>query len=146
MRSEIAVLRAFGLSVVLLSFPSGARSAPPVQEIGDECDAFSQADRRDCLSRKVVSTDAAVLAAEGRLLARIEAWDEDAKYRTAAKARFTASKKAFALYRAAECGFRASLGGGAIGKALTIRKLACVVELNVRRRLYLDETVVGPPR
>ena len=60
-------------------------------------------------------------------------WDEDAKYVSSAKTKLQLSNKAFERYREAQCAVSASLGGGAIGHASDMRRLACLTELNDRR-------------
>lgn|GEM_PF-4538608 len=57
----------------------------------------------------------------------------DVKHIDLAKSKFEASNKGVLRYREAECAFKASLGGGAIGNALEMQRLACVFELNSRR-------------
>lgn len=50
--------------------------------------------------------------------------DEDAKYIGLAKEKLRASSKAHKQYPDAQCAFTSSLGGGAIGNALELRRLA----------------------
>ncbi|WP_406805837.1 lysozyme inhibitor LprI family protein [Burkholderia semiarida] len=72
-------------------------------------------------------------------------WDEDAKYINLAKIRLAASQKAFVKYRTAQYAFASSLGGGAIGNALEMQRLACVAELNNRRAAQLRDAVSDLP-
>jgi len=72
-------------------------------------------------------------------------WDEDPKYSSQAKAKLIASNKAFGQYRDAQCAFASALGGGAIGNALEMGRLACVAELNGRRAFQLRDLVSDLP-
>lgn len=107
----------------------------------DECSAYSQAGMRDCLVKKVHESEATLKQAENKVANMLSKWDEDAKHIAAAKEKLKASGKAFAQYREAQCTFAASLGGGAIGNALEMRRLACVVELNTKRAEQLTSVV-----
>ena len=48
------------------------------------------------------------------------------------------TSKAYAHYRDAQCAFAASLGGGAIGNALELRRLSCLVGLNNGRAKQIN--------
>ncbi len=128
------------LAVILVPLPVQAQSLPTERQLREDCSAFSQAGMADCLAKKAKESGAGVAAAEARLRTRLAKWDEDAKFKTTALARFAASNAAFIRYRAAACAFQSSLGGGAIGNALSMQRLACVTELNLRRVELLDRT------
>jgi hypothetical protein len=132
-------------ALVAAPLPAVAQSLPTERDVREECSAFSQAGMRDCLAAKAAASAGDLKKAEARLLARIAKWDEDARFKTAARARFQASRVAFDRYRAAACEFQASLGGGAIGNALAMRQLACAAELNLRRADLLDRAGVELP-
>jgi Lysozyme inhibitor LprI len=135
------------IAIALLATPllGRAQSLPTERNLREECSAFSQAGMRDCLAAKAAASAGDLKKAEARLLARIAKWDEDARFKTAARARFQASRVAFDRYRAAACEFQASLGGGAIGNALSMRRLACIAELNTRRIEAIDRVGVDLP-
>ncbi len=107
----------------------------------EECSAFSQAGMRDCLAKKAESSQKALRQAEGKVASTLSKWDEEPKYIRIAKARLAASTKSFATYREEQCAYASSLGGGAIGNALEIRRLACIAELNNRRAEQLTNAV-----
>lgn len=119
--------------------------APGERALREECTAFSQVGMRDCLEKKAEDSQQALRQAEGKVLEALSSWDEDRKYIHLAKVKFTASNKDFAKYRDAQCAFASSLGGGAIGNALDMRRLACVAELNDRRAEQLRDAVSGLP-
>lgn len=86
-----------------------------------------------CLQKQQQASAENLQRAENMLNDRLQRWDEDAKYRGQAKQAQKAAARTFADYRQQQCAFAASLGGGAIGHALEMRRLACVAELNNRR-------------
>lgn len=111
----------------------------------EECSAFSQAGMRDCLVKTAETSQKALRQAEEMVAGTLSKWDEDSKYVSLAKARLAASSKEFARYRDAHCAFSLSLGGGAAGNALDMRRLACVSELNNRRAQQLRDAVSDLP-
>ena len=110
------------------------------REAREECSfvAGGQSGMRMCLAAKATASAAQLAKAEQRLSAAISTWQEDPRFRVAARARLTAASRAFVQYRAAQCAFAYALGGGAIGNALEMGRLACVYELNARRADELD--------
>lgn len=72
-------------------------------------------------------------------------WDEDPKYIRSASVALKTSSKSFMQFRHAQCGFVASLGGGAIGNALTLRRLACVTDLNRQQAASIQQAVANLP-
>lgn len=100
---------------------------------------------RDCLSKKVESSQRLLRQVEDKAVSTLSKWDEDPQYIHQAKAKFSASKKAFERYRDTQCDFASSLGGGAIGAALEARRLACVAELNNRRAEQIRDAVSDVP-
>jgi uncharacterized protein YecT (DUF1311 family) len=103
----------------------------------EQCGAFPEAGMRDCLAKKYQESTTALRRAEGQALVALSKWDEDAKYISLAKGKLSASSKAYQLYRDAQCAFAYSLGGGAIGNALELRRLSCLVGLNSERTKQL---------
>lgn len=132
----------------LLPLSTLAASTDPVvgeRALREECSAFSQAAMRDCLVKAAETSQKALRQAEEMVAGTLSKWDEDSKYISLAKARLAASSKEFARYRDAHCAFSLSLGGGAAGNALDMRRLACVSELNNRRAQQLRDAVSDLP-
>ena len=111
----------------------------------EECSAFSQAGMRDCLATKAENSQKALRQAEESVARVVSKRDEDSQYVNQAKAKPAASSKEFAKYREIQCAFASSLGGGAIGNALEMRRLACISELNDRRAEQLSSAVSELP-
>ncbi|WKB52272.1 lysozyme inhibitor LprI family protein [Eleftheria terrae] len=109
------------------------------------CGHHSQAGMRDCLAALADDSTSALRQAEARAQAALQRWDEDARYVAAATARLAAAARAFGRYREAQCGWAASLRGGAAGNAREITRLACVVELNRGRVRQLDTAMAPLP-
>ncbi|WP_338768621.1 lysozyme inhibitor LprI family protein [Massilia sp. METH4] len=125
---------ALGLWLILFSAHSAdQQNIAPVEEILDTCSYSSQAGMRDCLEDSVRDSSTAVNAAEKKFAATMSRWDERQKYIAAAHMQFNISKRAFLKYRDEQCALAAALGGGAIGNALELRRLACIYELNRER-------------
>jgi len=125
-----------------------AAASPPAaneRALREECSAFSQAGMRDCLAHKAESSQRALKKAEKSAAAALSRWDEDSRYRQQAQARLAASQKAFVQYRDAQCRFAYSLGSGAIGNALEMRRLACLAELNGGQASRLDDALSDLP-
>jgi uncharacterized protein YecT (DUF1311 family) len=114
----------------------------------EQCSAsfFSQVEVRECLEKKARASEVALKRVEEKALSAIARWDEDAKYISIAKAKLKTSGEEFVKYRDAHCAYMSSLGGGAIGNALEMRRLACVFELNSRRAEQLSSSIVDLPR
>lgn len=132
-------------SLPALALATSTNSVPDERALREECSAFSQAGMRDCLAQKAKDGQEALRQAEEMVAGMISKWDEDQKYLDIAKARFVASKKTFVKYRETQCAFASSLGGGAIGNALEMQRLACVAELNNRRAAQLRSAVSDLP-
>jgi len=111
----------------------------------EECSEYSQAGMRRCLAEKAQASEVALKQAEGKACSKLGKWIEDAKYVNLAKAKLEASNKEFVRYRESQCAFNSSLGGGAIGNALEIMRLACVFELNARRAEQLGSVTRDIP-
>lgn len=110
----------------------------------EECGADSQAGMRECLAKKSIESSAALRHAEKQAIATLSKWDEDAKFIHFAKEKLRASSKAYERYRDAQCAFAASLGGGAIGNALEMRRLSCLIGLDNGRakQLHADASAL----
>lgn len=137
----------FCLAACLPVWALAAATAPAIGEraLREECSAYSQAGTRDCLAQKSESSQKALRQAEEKVASTLSTWDEDHKYVNQAKVKLVASNKDFAKYRDAQCAFASSLGGGAVGNALDMRRLACVSELNNRRAEQLRDAVSDLP-
>jgi uncharacterized protein YecT (DUF1311 family) len=145
MRKIISIL-AFGLTIYF-SFANSATSNASVESeraLREEC-SYEITGVRECLEKKQKASQANLTRAEEQVRGVLSKWDEDEKYVNLAKARLTASGKAFTKYREAQCAFAASLGGGAIGNALEMGRLACMAELNNRRAEQLRDVVSDMP-
>jgi len=137
----------FCLAAYLPVWALAASTDPAIGEraLREECSAYSQAGMRDCLAKKAESSQKALRQAEEKVASTLSTWDEDHKYIHQAKFKLAASNKDFAKYRDAQCAFASSLGGGAIGNAFDMRRLACVSELNNRRAVQLRDAVTDLP-
>lgn len=105
---------------------------PTERELREAC-SFDAAGVRECLDKHAKESEAALKAAESAFAAAVKRWDTDAKYAKQTRQKLSAAAAAFVKYRAAQCAWAASLGGGAIGNALEMSRLACIAELNLRR-------------
>ena len=143
----IRKLIGLGLAIFFsaIAFAASTTAVFDERALREECSAFSEAGMRDCLTEKSKKSQKALSQAEEKVVDTLSKWDEDSKFLQLAKARLSASGKAFAKYRDEQCAFASSLGGGAIGNALEIRRLACVTELNNRRAAQLRDAVSDLP-
>ena len=136
----------------LLAAQARAADAAPAAVAGvapgaaEQCGANSQAGMRDCLQQQASSSAALLKQAQDQAAAAIGNWDEDAKYVKQAKAKLQASNLAFDKFAAAQCAFAASLGGGAIGNALELRRLACSADLQAQRAAQLHRDSAALPQ
>lgn len=137
----------FWLAAYLPLSAFAASTVPALSEraLREECSVFSEAGMRDCLAKKAENSQKALRQAEGKVAGTLPKWDEDMKYVSQAKAKLAASNKEFTKYRDTQCAFASSLGGGAIGNALDMRRLACIAELNNRRAEQLRDAVSDLP-
>lgn len=115
------------------------------RELRREC-SYEITGVRECLEKKQEASQADLKRAEDEVLDALSHWDEDRKYVNQAKARLAASSTEFAKYRTSQCAFASALGGGAIGNALDMRRLACATELNGRRAEQLRDAVSNLPK
>jgi len=130
------------LTAVLALAGTGAAHAVEVQTeqaARDDCSGSAQAEITQCLTAKRDASVQALDAARAHANAALAKWYEDAKYARQATQRLAAADQAFQRYRAAQCAFNRSLGGGAIGNALDMRSLACEVEMNLVRAEQLEQ-------
>jgi uncharacterized protein YecT (DUF1311 family) len=111
----------------------------------DECYAYSEAGVRECLTKNLRKTEYALKTVQDKAVATLSKWDEDPGYIAAAKQKLQASAAAFEQYREAQCAFAYSLGGGAIGNALDMRRLACGIELNSKRAAEVSTAISTLP-
>jgi hypothetical protein len=138
-------MHAIKFVVPCLALAFGSAYASGERALREACGEFSQAGMRDCLVGKVDESRKVLKVAEAEASGRIAGWDEDPKYVNLAKVRLAASAKAFTAYRKEQCAFAAALGGGAIGNALEIRRLACEAELNHWRADQLQRALIDLP-
>ena len=115
----------------LLARPLVAHAATEAQ-ILEQCSGASQAGMRDCLEKRAIASQHALRDTEKKTAEAIAAWDEDKKFIGGAQARLTAATQAFERYREAQCALSASLGGGAVGNALALRRLSCASQQPMR--------------
>lgn len=132
MHALITITFLLALFTPILANQTGTDPVQDERAARVEC-SYSTSGMRDCLAAKATASEAALKQAEDTVRSALAKWDEDAKYISLAKARLESSGKAFAKYREAHCAFAASLGGGGIGNALEMGRLACVFELNTKR-------------
>lgn len=131
---------------------AAAQQLPPPESVDlsayimEQCDEFSQAGIRDCLKRKVTESAKALIVLEDKATAVLKQWDEEADFVGRADEKLRASRKAFISYRDAQCIFAASLGGGAIPKALEMRQMACLYSINTERLNHLKRLIADIPR
>ncbi len=137
---RISNLIALACALGLPDFSNEVRAAELQSELTalEECGAYSEAGMRECLAKKAHESAMILRGAEGQAIAALSKWDEDAKFINLAKEKLRVSNKAYEQYRDAQCAFAASLGGGAIGNALELRRLSCLVGLNNGRAKQLN--------
>ena len=131
--------------LVALSSMASAQNARDARSLREECSAESQDGMRDCLAQRGQASEVKLNQALAQARRKIDQWDEDAKYQARAKALLDTAHKSFARYRSAHCAFSAALGGGAIGNALELRRLACQAELNNQRAAQLVQAAAEIP-
>lgn len=133
-------------SVFFASFiASSPAHAIEERALREACSAFSQAEMRDCLSKKAADSHDDLRQARSNAISVLSKWDEDTKYAGRSKVELTASDKDFEKYRDAHCKFRASLSGGGAGNSHEILRLACIAELNSTRARQLRDAVADLP-
>ncbi|MET1530397.1 lysozyme inhibitor LprI family protein [Burkholderia sola] len=128
----------------LVSIAASHTSAQSERELRGEC-SNGVIGVRECLQGKQEASEVELRRAGEKVRNALAKWDEDSQFIRLATTRLAASKKAFVKYREAQCAFASSLGGGAIGNALEMRRLACVAELNNRRAAQLRDAVSDLP-
>lgn len=133
------------LSLALATHSAGASKPSMQRSVLAECKVNSESRLRQCLARKSLESTAALKRAEDQMHSAISKWDEDERYVTTAKVDLAASGRTFDKYREAQCAFASSLGGGAIGNALELRRLACVATLNNDRAALLASAAASLP-
>lgn len=134
----IAYLPAFALA-------NSTAAIVDARALREECSAFSQAGMRECLAKKLESSQQALRQTEEEVAGILSKWDEDNKYVSQAKAKLATSSLEFAKYRKTQCEFSASLSGGGAGNAHEMGRMACIAELNHRRAEHLRNAVSGLP-
>jgi len=133
----------------LLGIAAAAAQTPSATgelALRDEC-SFTPPGMNECLAAKVEASMVELRDARRFAIQRLDAGEEDGRYRRLAIWRLRAADASFERYRKAHCDFAASMGGGAIGHALNARRLACVADLNHRQAELLQRLVADrPPR
>lgn len=132
-------------SILLCAVVARANAAAESPAGLEECGAFAQAQMRQCIAKKRQESEMMLIAAQRAATSVIEHWDEDPKFKAQAQDKLKQSSEEFIKYRDAQCAFAASLGGGAIGAALEMRRLACMVELNSSRTRDLKAATANLP-
>jgi len=117
----------------------GLALASPAALAADDCEGYSQADRLVCLRHAATASEGELAQARKALLTAIAQWDESAKYQAIARRQLSAADRAFAAHRVAHCDLHKSLGGGAIGSGLEMRRLVCVAATNAARTAQLRQ-------
>lgn len=135
----------FVVSVPLVANAASSHIVQNERNIREECSAYSQAGMRDCLSKKAKESEKVLKQTEDKVINILSKWDEDSKFASIAKTKLATSSKEFARYRESQCAFSTSLGGGAIGNALEIRRLSCVAEINNLRTEQLRNAIIDLP-
>lgn len=128
----------------LISIATQNISIRSERELRNEC-SYEISGVRECLQRKQEASAVELKRVEEKVRGVLAKWDENSKYMSLAKTKLATSTKAFIRYRDGHCAFAASLGGGAIGNALDMRRLACEAELNNRRAEQLRDVVSDLP-
>lgn len=119
-------------------------AAPPVwnvtvqseRDLRAECSTASEG-MRECLEAKARASSVELKEAQIAALTAVSGWNEDQRYIVAASSKLASAEQAFVRYRTAQCAFAFALGGGAIGNALDVRRLACEAEQNLIRASQL---------
>jgi hypothetical protein len=109
----------------------------------EDCGAYSQAQMRACLADQAQRSEQALKQAEDLLVSAIERWDETPKHVHAARVQLRSANQEFSRYRRAQCALDHALGGGAIGNALEMRRLRCLVEITSLRVEQLQRMATG---
>jgi len=109
------------------------------RDLYEKCGEFPQAEMRRCLAEKAKKSQQALRQAEKNMADALPRWDEDNRYINEAKEKLSASNKAFASYRDAECTFDASLTGGGLNRDTAYQ--VCVAVLNNKRAAQLRDTL-----
>ncbi|WP_167224551.1 lysozyme inhibitor LprI family protein [Massilia rubra] len=133
------------LAGVIATLEAKAQTTTPVTGAAENCDQFSQSDRRDCVDKMATDSALVLKEAEAKAVAAIAGWDEDDKYTRLAKSRLAASRIAFARFRQAQCAFATSMRGAAAGDSHEISRLACVANMNAARVIDLARETAGLP-
>ncbi len=116
--------------------PGGGVTVRTERDMRAECSA-AQEGMRDCIEKKARVSAAELKDAQIAALAAVSGWNEDQRYIVAASGKLASAEQAFVRYRTAQCAFAYALGGGAIGNALDVRRLACEAEQNLIRAAQL---------
>lgn len=145
MRLKIFVIAA---TAVILSNAYGAnqKHPDPVEDVLEKCSYESQAGMRDCLTKNVSESSRVLISAEKKLVLALKQWNEQPKFVSKASDQLISSNDAYLKYRDAQCAFASALGGGAIGNALELRRLACIFGLNMERAEHLIHLASSLPR
>ena len=131
------------LFLLCISANSFAAGVPFEHLIRDQCADryFSQVEVQSCVRKHAADSRTVLQKAQTQVAAEIRQWDEETGYKDAALKKYEAAEKSFAAYRDRYCDWAASLGGGAIGTALEMRKNACIAEQNRTHAGQLREMI-----
>lgn len=141
---KLVIVFGIGILLPLSNSSLASREIKSEFELRDEC-SYDSVGIRECLQKKLKSSEINLKNAEEKVSQSLAKWDEDPEYISAAKAKLKNANDEFIKYREAQCQFALSLGGGAIGNALDVRRFACIAELNNRRAEQLLSSIVALP-
>lgn len=102
------------------------------------------ADARNCLEQKAEQSRANLHLAEESLKIFLASWDQEQQYKSDAANWLVKSSSLFDQYRQSQCELQASLAAGANGAS--DRRLLCIIELNEKRSLELQNTIESRER
>lgn len=126
------------VSVAALLVVSASATAQRNKPAEDCFSVGSQADARECLTKRFGISEAELKKSENAVLRLIKAWDESPSARDRSTKTFKASSIQFRHYRTAQCEMQASFAAGGTGTGH--RRLLCAIDLNERRLADLQTT------
>lgn len=123
------------LGVVSVSAHAAAEDAGRVAA----CEMLANASRHRCLDRQFALSENALTSAAAAVRKMMAQWEPGPK-RSAARANFEKSARAFEPYRRAECEYFASMRYGVADRdEIAIARLECALRLNAERTRIFTE-------
>lgn len=86
-----------------------------------------------CVNQSLKESEILLKDTQVEALQKLDQWDEELPYKMQSKKALLLSNEQFIHYREKECYFFQTLGGGAIGHALNLRRKGCEYNLNIER-------------